>query len=101
MFFPSIGSPYRISSASTINICIPVCCAQQFLLLLPHLGLRMGSRNNGWREGKSIVLNSRAPGTLLLAGGSIGNVNVRGGIIWPPLFGRAQFGIFGARNWAP
>ena len=26
---PSLDSPYRISSASTTNICIPVCCAQQ------------------------------------------------------------------------
>jgi hypothetical protein len=26
---PSLDSPYRISSASTTNICRPVCCAQQ------------------------------------------------------------------------
>jgi hypothetical protein len=42
MSLSSIDGPYRISSASTINICIPVCCAQHKRSLgLSAIGLEM------------------------------------------------------------
>jgi hypothetical protein len=62
-------------------------------------GIQRGQEIRAGEKGRVFCGLARRQEHCSSPGGSIGNVNVREGITWPP-FREARFRILGARNWA-
>ena len=64
-------------------------------------GIQRGQEITAREKGRVFCRLARRQEHCSSPGGSISNVSVREGIIWPLFREEPGFGILGARNWAP